>query len=101
MNIEKEIKKYLKSESGKLPWPVGRNAKISERAERVWRLLPQWQRLLISKFNPFKIDRMNGLLNLNREGIPYAVLKEISGLSERTIDNNLGRMKRELNTKLQ
>ena len=95
MNIEKQIQEYLRSEGEKLPWPFGWSGNLSAKAQRVWCMLPLWRQLLVSKFNPYKYHRMNGLLDLNREGISYIVLREISGLSGRTIDATLCRMKRE------
>ncbi len=90
----KEIQASIERRKGKLLWPYGREDTISERAERVWRILPLEWRLLISKFNPYKGYRDRGLKALNEAGIPYVLISEISGIPLSTIEKALNRKKK-------
>jgi len=93
-NFLEGIRASIKKNKGKLPWPYGREVTISERAERVWRILPVEWRLLISKFNSYKGYRNRGLKVLNEAGIPYVVIAEITGIPLRTIEKALSRKKK-------
>jgi len=67
-------------------WPVGCDKKaLSEKAKGVWQVLPSTQRLLISKFNPFRSIRNRAILYLINQGLSHQIISEVSGLSIVTI----------------
>ena len=90
MDFSGQLRRYLRDEGEKLPWPLGQKDSLSDRAERVWCVLPLWRRLLVSRLNPYKRYRNEGLRGLNEEGIPYVVINEISGIPISTIERILG-----------
>jgi hypothetical protein len=95
LDFLKRIVTSIEKRNGEFPWPVSRHDVISERGERVWRILPVEWHLLISRFNPYKRYRNRGLKALNEAGIPYVVLSEISGIPGRTVERILGEKRKE------
>ena len=95
MNFKEQIENYLNDHGGELPWRLGESDSLSGVAESVRGMLPLWQRLLVSRFNPYRRYRNNGLLALRKGGVALIVLSELSGLHQNSITKCFTRLKHE------
>lgn len=88
MKLESRVDQYLKSKEGDVPWSYGFDPEAegaSGRAVAVWLVLTPGEKLIVSRFNPFKMERVKKIKELNKQGLPQTVLCELSGLSMNTI----------------
>ena len=95
MELFDRISGYLRREHGKLPWSCGFIPdKASEKAASAWEILSQEERLMISRYSPFKRVRNQLICDLHRLGLTQAILSELSGIPQRTIEYITARKKR-------
>lgn len=93
IDLQKSIRIYMKEEEGRLPWSYGaRDSRAwSSRIALIWDLLPVEERLIISKWSPFRAPREKHLCILNELGMPLRSLVIVSGLSLGTVHDAVRR----------
>ena len=95
MNLEKRIQQYLKDGQVQDLWAFGFNeGDASLKALAAWKLLTPRERLLISKYNPFRRYRYHELHRLWLDSsLSIDVLAELSGLAPTTIKRHFNKLK--------
>lgn len=94
MDIEKILRSFFNQNPRVIPWQLSFDeAKGSEEALRVWLVLNQETRFLISQASPFRRKRKAILRALRQQGVSPEILSQLCGLSTSSIIRICGRQK--------
>ena len=93
MEIKERIRRYL-DEHGEPPWPCADPTTMSQKALLVWGSLTDEEKIAISRFNRFLIERNAVLQELRDRGLTTPILAEISSVSVNQVKRVTRRAKR-------